>query len=131
MQRSTALPSPLIFQPLGFSSFAAVKLGVALPENPIVGTLRLARMCVRATQTYRLGSHGSSFSRQAVPGMAPILTTACCNRKSHRGGFLRCGVFISPCNTMLRTLFLAIASVVALALVAIILLVSHSIERQK
>jgi len=39
---------------LGFLSFAAAKTGLALPANPIIDTLDLARTCVRGAPSCRL-----------------------------------------------------------------------------
>jgi len=39
---------------LGFLAFAAAKTGLALPANPIIDTLDLARTCVRGVTSHRL-----------------------------------------------------------------------------
>lgn len=39
---------------VGFLTFAAAKLGVDLPPNPVLDTLQLARMCIRGARSYRL-----------------------------------------------------------------------------
>ncbi|NLF73766.1 MAG: WYL domain-containing protein [Candidatus Anammoximicrobium sp.] len=39
---------------LGFLAFAAAKTGLALPANPVIDTLDLARTCVRGVSSHRL-----------------------------------------------------------------------------